>query len=75
MTLLNYVSHTVVLQEHLTLVPFLLWSRASLQAWRRKATTACERAQQHEVGEQIHGFTISQVCMAHLVAQPRPRGS
>lgn len=72
---LNYVSHTVVLQERLTLVPFLLWSRASPQARRRRATTACERARQHEVGEQIHGFTVSQVCMAHLVAQARPQGS
>lgn len=68
--LLNYVSPTVVLQEHLTSVPFLPWSSASPQAQKRDAT-ACERAQQYEVGERIHGFTVSQVSAVHLVAQPR----
>ncbi|XP_047599401.1 presequence protease, mitochondrial isoform X1 [Lutra lutra] len=53
--------HTVVLQEHLTLVPFLPWSSASPQARKRRDATACERAQQYEVGERIHGFTVSQV--------------
>ncbi|CAK7320721.1 Presequence protease, mitochondrial [Vulpes lagopus] len=34
---------------------------ASPGAWRRRGSSACERAQQHKVGEQIHGFTVSQV--------------
>ncbi|XP_042846866.1 presequence protease, mitochondrial isoform X1 [Panthera tigris] len=34
---------------------------ASLGARRRRGTAACERALQHEVGERIHGFTVSQV--------------
>nr|XP_004409406.2 PREDICTED: presequence protease, mitochondrial [Odobenus rosmarus divergens] len=34
---------------------------ASPRAWRRTGTSACERARQHEVGERIHGFTVSQV--------------
>lgn len=72
--LLNYGSRTVVLQEQLTLVPFLPWISAGPRAWRRTGTSACERARQHEVGERIHGFTVSQVCTAQLVAQPRPQG-
>ncbi|VCX40263.1 unnamed protein product [Gulo gulo] len=35
--------------------------RASPQARKRRDATACERAQQYEVGERIHGFTVSQV--------------
>ncbi|XP_054447557.1 presequence protease, mitochondrial isoform X2 [Pteronotus mesoamericanus] len=34
---------------------------ASLRAWRWRSTKACERALQYEVGEKIHGFTVSQV--------------
>ncbi|XP_049480444.1 presequence protease, mitochondrial isoform X3 [Panthera uncia] len=34
---------------------------ASLGARRRRGTAAWERALQHEVGERIHGFTVSQV--------------
>ncbi|XP_044770958.1 presequence protease, mitochondrial isoform X6 [Neomonachus schauinslandi] len=34
---------------------------AGPRAWRRTGTSACERARQHEVGERIHGFTVSQV--------------
>ncbi|XP_032205756.1 presequence protease, mitochondrial isoform X2 [Mustela erminea] len=35
--------------------------RASPRARKSRDATACERAQQYEVGERIHGFTVSQV--------------
>uniref|UniRef100_G1NWE6 Pitrilysin metalloproteinase 1 n=2 Tax=Myotis lucifugus TaxID=59463 RepID=G1NWE6_MYOLU len=31
------------------------------RAWRWNSTKACERALQYQVGEKIHGFTVSQV--------------
>ncbi|XP_016069907.1 PREDICTED: presequence protease, mitochondrial isoform X2 [Miniopterus natalensis] len=34
---------------------------ADLRAWRWSSTKACERALQYQVGEKIHGFTVSQV--------------
>uniref|UniRef100_A0A8C8X2P7 Pitrilysin metalloproteinase 1 n=1 Tax=Panthera leo TaxID=9689 RepID=A0A8C8X2P7_PANLE len=37
-----------------------LSSSHTVATWRR-GTAACERALQHEVGERIHGFTVSQV--------------
>ncbi|KAI5262151.1 Presequence Protease [Manis pentadactyla] len=36
-------------------------SSTKAKAWRWKSTTAADRALKHEVGQKIHGFTISQV--------------
>lgn len=45
----------------LTLMTFLNCSSAHPRAWRWNSTKACERALQYQVGEKIHGFTVSQV--------------
>ncbi|XP_047610451.1 presequence protease, mitochondrial isoform X1 [Phacochoerus africanus] len=34
---------------------------ADLRAWRWESSAACERALRYQVGEKLHGFTVSQV--------------
>lgn len=59
--LVEYVSP--FLPSPLSLVTLLRCSSTKAKAWRWKSTTAADRALQHEVGQKIHGFTISQVSM------------